>query len=120
MLVLPADGPGLVYDEFVMKSASAIEKNPWGARRGSEEYYARRRQVLQSSKFVVDETEKAGVGAAPRSACATKEEPDAVEIERAEEERKPEDPELEPAVPVLPANGPESVDAEFLKSKPVT
>ncbi|KAK1651094.1 hypothetical protein QYE76_068899 [Lolium multiflorum] len=69
--VLPAnDDPGSVEAEFLMKSD--IQQNPRGPRRRSEEYYARRREVLQSFKFVTDESEKAGVGVARPSPSATR------------------------------------------------
>jgi hypothetical protein len=115
-----ADGPESVDAEFLVKSV--IEKNPWEGRRRSEEYYAKRREVLQNFKSFTGEREKAGVGVPRRSTCAVTRSywPFRVEEEEEEsvpEDQKPEEPddaEIEQTVSVPPANGPGSVDGESL------
>jgi hypothetical protein len=59
-----ANGPGLVDAESLMKPV--IKKNTLACCRGDEGYYARRREMLQSFKFVADRSEKDAVGAARR------------------------------------------------------
>ncbi|CAM0872594.1 unnamed protein product [Alopecurus aequalis] len=66
--VLPADSPRSIDAEYLMKSG--MQKNEWGRRRFSEEYYAMRRKALTSFEFVIDESEK-GAERRSASACAT-------------------------------------------------